>query len=81
MRGHSDILGRGTSMVDCNLERKAQICVNRPTNSGKNWTYESLMNGYRDNSNIFFTQFATYPNVGAITRSTPNTETEQHPPQ
>ena len=39
------------------------------------------MNWYQANSKIFLTQFATYPNVGATSRSTPNMETEQHPPQ
>jgi len=39
------------------------------------------MNWYQANSKICLTQFSTHPNIAATSRSTPDMETEPHPPQ
>ena len=43
-------------MVDCNLQGKTQICVYRPTNSRKDWTFESL-------HELVLSKFKNFPNM------------------
>ena len=38
------------------------------------------MNWYQENSKIFLTWFATYPNIVAISRLASNMETKKYPP-
>ncbi|KAL5173108.1 Serine/threonine-protein phosphatase 7 long form [Glycine soja] len=60
------------------VERHKYVLISQPI-LGNIEHMSHYMNWYRTNSKICLTQFATYPNIGATSRSAPDMETEQYP--
>ena len=82
MRGHSDTnwAKEYQQWIAIWKERHKYVLIGQPI-LGKIEYISHYLNWHEENSKICLTQFATYPNVGGTSRSTPNMETEQHPSQ
>ena len=76
MRGHSDTnwAKEYQQWIAIWKERHKYVLIGQPI-----LRKIKHMNWYQENSRIFLTGFATYPNVGATSCLAPNMEAEQHP--